>query len=81
MERTLANISDLIARTGADIITLSPKSYLLHHASSEDLMLMLYLINPKYYMPVIGDYRYMIANAVLRTHWYSIRKYSIEIKW
>ncbi len=63
MERTLANISDLIARTGADIITLSPKNYLLHHASSEDLMLMLDLINPKYYMPVIGDYRYMIANA------------------
>lgn len=68
MERTLANISDLIARTGADIITLSPKSYLLHHASSEDLMLMLDLINPKYYMPVIGDYRYMIANAGIAEH-------------
>jgi ribonuclease J len=26
-------------------------------------MLMLDLINPKYYMPVIGDYRYMVANA------------------
>jgi ribonuclease J len=63
MERVLANISDMIARTGADIITLSPKKYLLHHASSEDLMLMLDLINPKYYMPVIGDYRYMVANA------------------
>jgi ribonuclease J len=63
MERVLATISDLIARTGAGIITLSPKKYLLHHASSEDLMLMLDLINPKYYMPVIGDYRYMFANA------------------
>lgn len=63
MERVLANISDMIARVGADIITLSPKKYLLHHASSEDLMLMLDLANPKYYMPVIGDYRYMVANA------------------
>jgi ribonuclease J len=63
MERTLANISDLIARLGADIITLSPKKYLLHHASTEDLILMLDLANPKYYMPVIGDYRYMVANA------------------
>jgi ribonuclease J len=63
MERTLANISDLIARLGADIITLSPKQYLLHHASTEDLILMLDLANPKYYMPVIGDYRYMVANA------------------
>ncbi|MFA5408203.1 MAG: ribonuclease J [Bacilli bacterium] len=65
MERTLATISDLIARTGADIITLSPKKYLLHHASSEDLMLMLDLAHPKYYMPVIGDYRYMVANATI----------------
>lgn len=63
MERTLANISDMIARTGADIITLSPKKYLLHHASVEDLMLMLDLAQPKYYMPVTGDYRYMVANA------------------
>lgn len=63
MEKILATISDMIARTGADIITLSPKKYLLHHASTEDLLLMLDLINPKYYMPVIGDYRYMVANA------------------
>jgi ribonuclease J len=63
MERVLATISDMIARTGADIITLSPKKYLLHHASSEDLMLMLDLANPKYYMPVIGEYRHMAANA------------------
>ena len=63
MERVLANISDYIARSGADIITLSPKKYLLHHASDEDLMLMLDLINPKYYMPVIGEYRHMVNNA------------------
>ncbi|HHT38584.1 MAG TPA: ribonuclease J [Mollicutes bacterium] len=63
MERVLANISDLIARIGADIITLSPKQYLLHHASSEDLMLMLDLVNPKFYMPVIGEYRHMVSNA------------------
>lgn len=63
MERILATICDLIARTGADVITLSPKKYLLHHASTEDLLLMLDLANPRYYMPVIGDYRYMVANA------------------
>ena len=63
MERVLANISDLIARIGADIITLSPKQYLLHHASSEDLMLMLDLVNPKFYIPVIGEYRHMVSNA------------------
>ncbi len=63
MERLFANISDTIARIGSDMIYLSPKRYLQHHASAEDLMLMLDLINPKYYFPVIGDYRYQVANA------------------
>jgi len=63
MERLFANISDTIARIGSDMISLSPKKYLQHHASAEDLMLMLDLINPKYYFPVIGDYRYQVANA------------------
>ena len=32
------------------------------HASSEDLMLMLDLMKPKYYFPVIGEYRHQVAN-------------------
>ena len=62
-ERIFVNISDAIARMGGDVVTLSSKQYLLHHASSEDLMLMLDLIRPKYYFPVIGQYRYQVANA------------------
>ena len=38
---------------------------ILHHPSSEDLMLMIRLLNPKYYMPVKGEYRYMVGNANL----------------
>lgn len=67
MERIATRVSDAIARVGADVITLSPKKYLSHHASSEDLMLMLDLINPKYYLPVIGQYRYQVANAKIAT--------------
>ena len=33
------------------------------HASSEDLMIMMKLLNPKYFIPVKGDYRYMVGNA------------------
>ena len=41
-----------------------PKNYsILQHASKEDLMLMIKLVNPTYYMPVKGDYRYMVGNA------------------
>ena len=42
---------------------LSSKKHLLNHASIEDIMLMLNLMKPKYYMPVIGEYRHMVANA------------------
>ena len=48
---------------GADAISLSSKKHLLHHASREDLMLMINLMNPKYYMPVKGEYRNQYTNA------------------
>lgn len=62
-EKVAVRVSDKIAKLGTEVITLSSKQHLSHHASSEDLMLMLDLINPKYYLPVIGDYRYQVANA------------------
>jgi len=63
MERTATKLFDTIARMGANVIELSTKNFPSHHASSEDLMLMLDLMNPKYYMPVIGEYRHQVANA------------------
>lgn len=63
MERTATKLFDTIARMGANVIEISSKQFPSHHASSEDLMLMLDLMNPKYYMPVIGEYRHQVANA------------------
>ncbi len=63
MERTATKIFDVLAKIGANVIELSRRKYLSYHASSEDLMLMLNLMNPKYYMPVIGEYRHQVANA------------------
>ena len=63
IEKRLAMIMDEIAMLGADAVSLSSKKHLLHHASSEDLMLMINLMNPKYYMPVKGEYRNQYANA------------------
>ncbi len=63
MERTATKLFDTIARMGANVIEIPSKQFPSHHASSEDLMLMLDLINPKYYMPVIGEYRHQVANA------------------
>lgn len=62
MEKTVTDIYDSLAKLGANIVPLSSKvkSY---HASSEDLMLMINLMQPKYYFPVIGDYRQQVENA------------------
>lgn len=63
MEKRANKIFDDIAKIGANLIIIPRKKYLEHHASSEDLMLMLDLIKPKYYFPVIGEYRHQVANA------------------
>ena len=63
IEKRMALIMDEVAMLGANAISLSSKNHLLHHASREDLMMMLNLINPKYYFPVIGEYRHQYANG------------------
>lgn len=63
IEKRLANIVDRIAMQDVNVVTLSSKKHLLHHASREDLMLMLNLMNPKYYFPVKGDYKNQVMNA------------------
>lgn len=63
IEKTAIRIADDISRKGSEVIVLSQKKHLLYHPSREDLMLMLNLINPKYYIPVSGEYRYQYANA------------------
>jgi len=66
-EKALVKIENDLAMFGCNIISLPKDKSILHHASSEDLMLMIKLMNPKYYMPVKGEYRFMVGNANLAT--------------
>lgn len=63
IEKRMAILMDDIAMLGANAVSLSSKKHLLHHASREDLMLMINLMCPKYYFPVKGEYRHQYANA------------------
>lgn len=63
-EKTFYKLLDDIAKRGVDIVTLSSKQ-LSHHASSEDLMMMIDLMKPKYYFPIKGEYRFQVSNANL----------------
>ena len=63
IEKRLATVMDDIAMLGVNAISLSSKKHLLHHASREDLSLLINIMNPKYYFPVKGEYRNQYANA------------------
>ncbi len=64
-EKQLVKVENELAMAGCDIKSIPKDKVLLQHAFSEDLLLMLKLINPKYYIPVRGEYRYMVGNANL----------------
>ena len=63
IEKRLATVMDYIAMLGVNAISLSSKKHLLHHASREDLSLLINIMQPKYYFPVKGEYRNQYANA------------------
>lgn len=64
-EKVLVRLENDLAKFGCNVINVPKDKVILHHPSTEDLMLMLKLVNPKYYMPVKGEYRYMVNNANL----------------
>jgi len=78
VEKIAVRIFNAVAKVGVEVVTLS-KENLNYHASTEDLMLMLDLINPKYYFPIIGEYRYQVANAKIATQ-IGLKKENILLK-
>lgn len=64
-EITLTKLMNDIAIKGANIETVPKDKSVRYHASSEDLMLIIKLFNPKFYMPIKGEYRYQVNNAKL----------------
>ena len=64
-EKQLVKIENDLAMAGCNVISIPKEKSILHHASSEDLMVMINLLQPKYYMPCEGEYRYMVGNANL----------------
>lgn len=63
-EITATKIFNKISKVGSKLVILS-KKFLSPHASSQDIMLMINLMKPKYYFPVIGEYRHQVENANL----------------
>ena len=64
-EKTLVKIMNDLAIKGINIEEIPKDKSVRHHASSEDLMMLIKLFNPKYYMPIKGEYRYQVENGNL----------------
>ena len=64
-EKTIVKVENDLAEFGCNSVSVPKDKTILHHASSEDLMLMIKLTNPKYFMPVKGEYRYLVGAANL----------------
>lgn len=62
LEKSSTHLFDEIAKIGCDLKVISNRTYKSFHASREDLLLMLDLMQPKYYIPVCGEYRHQMAN-------------------
>lgn len=64
-ELTEVKLKNDIAIMGANIESVPRENSVRLHASSEDIMLIIKLFNPKYYIPIKGEYRYQVENGNL----------------
>lgn len=64
-EKKFAALLDNIARKNVEVVHLSNKQNLSYHASQQDLMMIINLMNPKYYFPIKGEYRLQYLNATV----------------
>lgn len=62
-EKKLVDLQNELALMNIESYSLPKDGAILHHASSEDLMMIIDLLKPKYCMPVEGEYRYMVGAA------------------
>ncbi|MEX2431667.1 MAG: ribonuclease J, partial [Dehalococcoidia bacterium] len=65
-ETLVAGTIDNLNRQGATVVTRRAANvHVQGHASQEELKLMLNLVKPKYFVPIHGEYRMLVAHAAL----------------
>ncbi|MBR3264986.1 MAG: ribonuclease J [Erysipelotrichaceae bacterium] len=62
-EKDATAMENDLYKAGVNIYKLKAREVLSMHASIEDLKMMLYMIRPKYYLPIKGEYSDLINNA------------------
>lgn len=65
MEVAMYETMNELAMSGAKVLTSTRKVHVSGHGSQEDLKMMLNLMQPKYFVPVQGEYRMLMAHSKL----------------
>ncbi|QBP41440.1 ribonuclease J [Paenisporosarcina antarctica] len=65
MEVAMFKTMNHIAKAGAKVLTASEKVHVSGHGSQEDLKMMLNLMKPKFFIPIQGEYRMLMAHSKL----------------
>ncbi|MBD7983584.1 ribonuclease J [Sporosarcina sp. Sa2YVA2] len=63
MEVSMFQMTNELAKAGAHVLTSQRNVHVSSHGSQEDLKLMLNLMKPKYFIPVQGEYKMLIAHS------------------
>jgi len=67
-EKALVKLQNELAINGINTIEIPKDKGISLHASSEDIMIMIDLLKPKYFIPVKAEYRYMVGAADLASN-------------
>lgn len=62
-ERMESSMEDDLYKETSNVFAVDSKRTFSMHASIEDLKMMIFLLNPNYYIPVKGEYNQLISNA------------------
>lgn len=65
MELFMSKTVDMLYRAGANVLSERRNVHVTGHGCQEDLKLMLNLMKPKYFVPIQGEYRMLIAHSKL----------------
>ncbi|WP_342525807.1 ribonuclease J [Chryseomicrobium sp. FSL W7-1435] len=65
MEVSMYQTMNSIAKAGARVLTSAKNVHVSGHGSQEDLKMMINFLKPKYFIPVQGEYRMLIAHSKL----------------
>ena len=69
-EKTIFRMVDHLSRRGADVVygSMNPPLHVSGHGYMEELRLVLNLVQPKYFVPVHGEYRQLAKHIRLAQH-------------